>query len=343
MAGRDERATWKAVPLKKFIDGNGPPPPSILLRNDNVPLLYPQKIHSIWGEPESGKGWLAHLAAQELIETRRHVLYVDFEDDPHTAVERQLAMGTNPKLLLKYLHYVQPFESVAEGWDDLADILTEYDCELAILDGLTEAFGLEGLDTNSNEDVAKWFRRLPRNLVKFGMAVLQIDHVTKAKEGRGRYALGAQHKLAGIHVALSLDVIEPFGRGQTGRVKVKVEKDRPGWLRREAEQGHMGDLVLKENDGIASVELRAPVAPPATVRPEKLMKKISEYVEGNPGLSQKAVRAAVKGKTELVGLALELLEAEGYVEIRAEGNAHKHYAVEPYGAQESVSRKAGKR
>ena len=50
--------------------------------------------------------------------------------------------------------------------------------------------------------------------------MLLVDHVTKSKDDRGRYAIGAQAKLAGIDgAAYSVKMVSPFGRGRTGRAR----------------------------------------------------------------------------------------------------------------------------
>jgi hypothetical protein len=67
-------------------------------------------------------------------------------------------------------------------------------------------------------------------------AVVSIDHVPKSSEQRGRYALGSQHKIAGltggayvfeVRRRLSRATVEPV----TAVVEVKVSKDRPGHVR----------------------------------------------------------------------------------------------------------------
>ena len=81
-----------------------------------------------------------------------------------------------------------------------------------------------------------------------------LDHVTKDREGRGRYAIGAVHKLNALDGgAYILENRHPFGVGRTGRSTVRVAKDRPGQLRRNAlPSGNglhwYGDLVLKSVD-----------------------------------------------------------------------------------------------
>ena len=294
-----------------------------------MPLLYAAKLHAIHGEPETGKGWLAHLAACELIAQRKHVLYVDFEDEPATAVERQRALGTGKRALLRYFHYLRPDEPLATGWDDLADLLGKHRFKLAILDGLTEAYTLNGLDPYSNADAARWLQLLPRRLCRRGVAVLQVDHVVKDRAARGRYALGGQHKLAGVDVAYSLRVVEPFGRDRDGLARLHVVKDRPGWIQRHAvgKNRQIATVRFSSADGDVSIAL----APPefgGDFRPTELMCQISRLVAGNAGLSQRAILGALEGNQNKKLLALELLVSEGYVQVRASGKGkpHKHYS-----------------
>jgi hypothetical protein len=66
--------------------------------------------------------------------------------------------------------------------------------------------------------------------------VVCLDHVIKNRETGGRYALGAQHKLAGVTGATYVfSVIRPLARAKSepveGIVSLTVTKDRPGYVR----------------------------------------------------------------------------------------------------------------
>ena len=67
-----------------------------------------------------------------------------------------------------------------------------------VIDGVTEAMTMHGLELKDNADVAKFVELLPRPLARMGAAVVLVDHVAKDTGGRGRFAIGAPHKLAGI-------------------------------------------------------------------------------------------------------------------------------------------------
>jgi KaiC/GvpD/RAD55 family RecA-like ATPase len=153
-------------------------PPSILEREDGTCLLYRGKLHSLYGEPEAGKGWVALKAATDQLAAGEHVVYIDFEDDAETAVERLRALGAKPKAIRDRIRYLRSDEPLSEAGKADLEAALEPAPSLVVLDGMTEALALEGLDLNSNADVAQWIVGLPRCIaVESAAAVLIIDHV----------------------------------------------------------------------------------------------------------------------------------------------------------------------
>lgn len=66
--------------------------------------------------------------------------------------------------------------------------------DLAVIDGVTEAFAVFGVSSVDNDEVTTWGRQVPRKIAqRTGAAVVVVDHVTK---GRGRFAIGAQAKMS---------------------------------------------------------------------------------------------------------------------------------------------------
>ena len=63
------------------------------------------------------------------------------------------------------------------------------------MDGVTEAMTLHALNPNDNVDIALFDKRVAQPLTITGAAQVSFDHVTKDKDGRGRYAIGGVHKL----------------------------------------------------------------------------------------------------------------------------------------------------
>jgi hypothetical protein len=331
--------SWGSVDLGALLDGDElEEPPTMLRRTDAVPLLYAGKIHSLGAEPEAGKGWTALSAAVEVLSAGGHVWYFDFEDGPAAIVARLLSLGASPEAIRSQFYYVRPDEPLSEtAWRDLASAL-EQPPKLAVIDGVTEASVMHGLEISSNEDAAKWIELLPRPLARAGCAVLQLDHVVKDKDARGRYAIGAQHKLAGVDVAYAIEVVEPFGRGLDGSARLIINKDRPGYVRQHAVGKRIAEMrFLSRPDGAVDVRLDPPEQRSASFRPTVLMERMSLAIEANPGLSKNGIRGAVRGKNEHKDLALELLLAEDYVRVKPEGQSHHHFSIRPYRESEDES------
>jgi hypothetical protein len=330
----EQRSSWAPIDLGPALAGEHiEAAPSVLKRDDGPALLYAGKVHSIAGEPESMKTWLALWACAQEITSGRTVLYVDFEDVAETTVERLRALGCTSEHIGRHLVYLQPSEPLSGA--DRAALLALVELRrptLAVLDGVTEAMTLHGLDLYGNTDAAQWLAMLPRR-----PAVLQIDHVTKSSEGRGRFAIGAQHKLAGLSgAAYTVETATPFGRGKHGIAKVYIGKDRPGRVREHCPGKLAAELHLRSElpAGTVWVELRPPVErdPDEPFRPTFLMEKVSRLVEATAGgVSLRGIRGAVKGKNEAIGYAIELLEREGYIRIESGARgASVHHHVKPF-------------
>jgi hypothetical protein len=233
--------SWVPVDLASAIEGDEQPEPSILGRSDGPCLLYAGKIHEVAAEPESGKGWLALSASVRILDEGGVVVYIDFESSAPEIVERLLALGVDETSVLERFLYLAPADPLTPTSRRALEATFERDPALVVVDGVTEAMTLHGLDLNDSVEIARWLDLLARPAARAGAAVLLVDHVVKDKEARGRYSIGGQHKLAGIDVAYSLEVVEPFARERTGLVTVKVRKDRPGFVRTYAD----GDLIAR--------------------------------------------------------------------------------------------------
>ena len=329
-----DRSTWASVDLAPILAGQEvDEPPTQLERIDGTCLLYLGKLHAVHGEPETAKGWLLLHAAAEEIAKGEHVFYLDFEDDERTAVARLRAIGLGDEAIAERFHYIRPNERLNEdGRAPLEQELAAHRPSLVIIDGVTEALTLEGLSLSDNTEVAQWMEQLPRWLRdKTGAAIVLIDHVTKDRESRGRYALGAQHKLAGVDVAYSVKVVEVFGRGLSGRIQVKVHKDRPGHVRRCAIDGVVADVGLEsQDDGAVAIVVQPP--DPKGWRPTKRMEEVSRFLEGNDGASQRAIRESITGKLETTIEAIRFLIGDGYVKVVDKGQTSHHHSIRPYRA-----------
>ncbi|GAW54712.1 DnaB-like helicase N-terminal domain-containing protein [Nocardioides sp. PD653] len=338
LAGLPTPTTWSPVDLASVLTGDYlDPPPTMLMRTDGVFLLYDGAVHTISGESESGKTWLTLIAALQLIADGQRVVFVDFEDRADRVIGRLMALGATPDQIRDHFDYIRPDRPLDDdGRAQLGPAIA--DARLVILDGVTEAMTMHGYDLNSNADSALFQGLLPRWIADHGPAVVLIDHVVKDKERQDRFALGAQHKLAGIDgVAYIVKMLQPFARGKRGLARVEVAKDRPGHVREHTHGKTIAEFTLDATR--SDVVLIAHLMPPGaesgragdTFEPTVLMEKISRYVQLNPGMSKKAIEGAMNGKATTIRLALELLVSRQYVGVKT-GNrgAIQHFHNKPY-------------
>lgn len=331
--------TWAPVDLELVLAGEYlDPPPTMLHRTDGVPLLYDGAVHTISGESESGKTWLTLLAALQLLEAGDNVVFIDFEDRADRVIARLMALGATPQQIRDHFAYIRPDRPLDDdGRAQLTPHLT--DTHLAIIDGVTEAMTIHGYDLNSNADSALFQALLPRWIADHGPAVVLIDHVVKDHEKQGRFALGAQHKLAGIDgVAYLVKMLQPFARGKRGIARIDIAKDRPGHVRGYAHGKTIAEFTLDATSGNDAI-LTAHLTPPGhdtgragdTFEPTIFMERISRFVQLNPGLSKKAIEDTINGRASTKRLALELLVTRGYIGTKnGTRGAVQHYHQKPY-------------
>jgi len=335
---------WAPLDLEAVLRGEEvDPPPCLLARSDGNYLLYAGAVHTLSGEPGSGKTWVTLIAAVQELAQGNTVTMIDFEDRASRVVGRLLALGATPPQIRDHFHYIRPRTGIDTTSRTDLDNATR-GSSLVILDGVTEAMTLHGLDLNANADVATFYDLLPRHIADHtGAAVVMIDHVVKDGEKQGRWALGGQHKLAGIDgVAYLVKAIDAFGRGKKGHARVTVSKDRPGYVEEIALGRTVAEFHLDATDvNILRHSLDAPAALPTdqagNMRPTHLMEKVSRYVEITPGANRNQLVDGISGKATYVRRALDRLVQEGYVEVAPGPNRQQlHRSINPFREDEDA-------
>lgn len=356
MATESRRTSWsQKVSLTDALAGTPPPQLRVGQWSDSVDgkpvqraLFYPNEVHSVGGEPESMKSWLLLLAAQQEIKLGRHVVFVDMEASDRSIVDRLRLLGATPARIKRCFHYFRPDERLTD--DDQAAmrrLVKKLMPTLVVLDGVTEAYSLNGLSINSAEDAATWFRTFARQfLVKptpdyDGPAVVELDHVVKDRESRNGWTVGTQHKKAGIKGAMYVvEPRSPLGMGKHGVSRLLLAKDSPGgveWVPLgRNRQRYVGDLhcdatgdgvdawIESADPAVSSVVEREAVAPSQTPEFRQCMRAIWEYVEAHPRVSGKVIRSEVTGRGDKAKQdAIAVLEAEGHLVNEGTGNSAK--------------------
>jgi DnaB helicase-like protein/AAA domain-containing protein len=260
---------WTFSDLTPVLDGtHKPAQPVVGARDDGIGLFYPGRVNGIQGESEAGKSWVALISCLTEINRGNHVVYMDFEDSEEGVVGRMLLIGANPRDLAAQFHYVRPGTTpTPAALRAFIARIGDLGPSLIVVDGVTEAMVMLGLELKENTEIAKFGRMLLRPLADTGAAVVPLDHVVKNNESRGRYALGGVHKLNAVDgVQYMLEAVRPFGINTEGRSRLRIAKDRPAQIRRHALPGGrnpmhwFADLVIRsEGNDFAEAHLYPPI------------------------------------------------------------------------------------
>lgn len=341
LAAPEPTSTWTAIDTASTLDGllNGthePLRPSLAPLEGGGHLFYPGRVHSIAGESGAGKSWLALAACAAVLNAGDVAVYVDLEDSDASVLGRLLALGVDPRAIRSRFTYVRPDAALGDAdRDAFLALVTQRRPALVVIDSTGEAFALDGLSQNDDDAVAHWFRRLPRAVAALGPAVLLLDHVVKADDSRGLWAIGSHRKRAAIDGAafiLEAGRNDGFSREHAGRARLVCAKDRPGTYRRGQ---HVADMLVCPDGEHVSLRLVAADdanAEPRDWRPTVLMERVSVALAaaGSP-LSFSKVAERVTGKRAHVATALDLLVREGYVSAEpGPRNSTQHTLLRPF-------------
>ncbi len=318
--------------IVEFDEDETEPGPTVLYRTDGQCLLYAGKINAIFGESESGKTWVALEAVRQQLVQGNRVFYIDFEDSKRGIRGRLKALGVMRDHFQRF-KYANPdggYNEIAQP--ALLGAIRDFTPDLIVMDGVNAAMNLLGLDLEKNKDATQFSQVVLRPLRLWGAAVLTIDHVTKSKDNRGNYAIGAQAKRADIDgVAISVDVSMPFGRGSNGKLNLKITKDRPGFVRGIAQEASFigtVDLISQPDNRIEISIIGGQVG---FTSHEYLMRKVSEFMEKHGAeLSTNQVVQAIDGGTDQIKKALAQLENTGFLAVRARGQGRYFAHSKPY-------------
>jgi hypothetical protein len=317
--------SWSAVDLGPYLRGEQVmEPPQFLARSDGKRLIYAGKPHTFYGPSESLKTWAAILAARSFLEEGLTVIYLDFEGNEMSFVERCRFVGIKDGYIGHALAYVRPVtpllrrpkfskdevEWVPEAIFDLGALEFELRPALVIIDGVSEVYALHGWNINAAEDAAH-FQALFRGFSD-ATASIAIDHTSK---DAGRGVIGSQHKRAGLDGAeYEFEPVIREGRGGHSVATIRVTKDRHGYVREFAPHGTIGDIHVDAE----GARIEAPDMFTALSAADRLDQSILGAIREAPGMSSKAVTRAVGGRAESTYTALKRLEIDGL--IRNEGS-----------------------
>lgn len=336
-----EPSTWDPVDLGPHVDGTARSVlPTVGRRDDGVRLFYRGRTSTVYGGSESGKSLLLQSVVCQEIANGDTVLYVDFEDTEDSVVQRLKAIGgaSVDGVIADRVIYVRPAEPISTPGARvrLKALLDLHRPSMVVLDGVTEAMVLHGLELKDNTDVASFLDILPRSIARHRppdaepAAVVLIDHVTHASKGDpDADPVGGIVKRTGLD-GTSILVINkaPFVIGGTARSLLYVRKDRVGQVQRHCKRSESGRdlLATKVVDSHSEWDMDVYLYPPGAApddqqrdpaapwKPTKLMGDIYEVVADNPdGISGNGIRDRVRGRKDWVGKAVAALVDDGHI------------------------------
>lgn len=320
--------TWKRTDLSDPAYLIPADPPAV------AGLLYAARRHVLSGPQESAKTLIAYHLLLQAQRDGSPVAIVDFEMGPVAARRLLHELGATPDEIAA-IYYTEP-----EGPPDTHALaaIVQHGTRYALIDAAAGAFDTTGLDDNSRKDAETFARQWIRPLFKLNIATLLLDHVTKDREARGKYAIGSERKTGGADIHLGFDALKALSRGGQGLVKVTTHKDRPGFLTRPT--AAMLELASAPDTHSITINHRDPnpTDEEGTFQPTTLMERISHYLERQPEpVSRTNIETNVKGKSaEWIRKALDALIHNGYAtEEDGPRNARLVRTIRPFTATPS--------
>lgn len=318
-------------------------PPAICHRTDGHALFYAGRVNGVFGDPESGKTWLAQCAGVETLNAGGTFAMVDVDHNgvDHT-VARLMLLGAKPHHLAdpERFRYYEPEDS-DQLHAAIADI-TQRRPHVVLLDSLGEMLPMLGVKSVDNDEITIALRTIVMPPAKAGSCVITVDHLPKNSDARTTgYAIGGTAKKRAMDGAyLRAEARTQPAPGGIGRITLRIEKDRTGELRKTSGGGYAGTFTLDSTSAQVTTwsigREDSPITPDGKFRPTHLMERISRFVEDNDQCTFTEIKAAVKGTDDNLRAAIHTLVEEGYLS-RLDGprRAKYHHSIAIYREDES--------
>lgn len=345
----NEPTSWQKMStpmMREILKGEHKPTlPTVFKRTDDEqPLLYRSRVNMFLGEPEGAKTFAALVAITQEIEAGNVVMLVDLEDAFETTAERLQQLGLSDEQIEEHLYYATPdseFDATAAAniEVDIREMCAKTGGEftLAAIDSMTEAMSIQNLDPDRGTDVTKLYHGIAQFLTRLKAAVVIIDHVVKSNDARGRWAIGSERKISGINgAAYAFTAEQNFGRGQVGKIKLTIAKDRPGYMRAlgvgTGKKKTIANLTLVSSPVTskitATLSAPTPLHAPAELSSALERRKVAacEAVrEAGTGISATDLKAAMPGQNEGKATEIQGMVDEGLFRVEVGSGNRKTY------------------
>src|SRR5665213_663793 len=216
--------------------------------------------------------------------------------------------------------YLDLSSAIVYAWDHpdkwIEQCIRHYD--VIVIDPLSGVASALDLDFDTkNVEFVRFYDRLIQPLLSGGVAVELIDNVGHRERTRAK---GASAKSEKVDLAFSCS-----GSASPAGLFIKTTKVRP-----ICAAFKRGDKWLFTRDDQRITQVESAVDSEGNFRPTNIMQKVSEELELGGGLGVNEIEEAVTSKKDHVTTARRLLDDEGYIENRPEGQKHHYFSLKPY-------------
>lgn len=233
--------------VAKFLSGKMPPAPRpvAVQCDDGVALFYANQVNLIFGDPESGKTWLALAGVVESLLAGRRCIVIDLDHNGAAATIRRLYdLGATPEQLSNpdLFRYVEPEDG--PHLNAIVADLKQWRPAVVVVDSLGEVLPLYGASSNSPDDFTRVHTNVIKPMATAGACVLLIDHLAKGAESRQMGSTGTAAKKRAVGgVSIRVKVADQFTPGKGGSAHLSISKDRHGGLREHRPTGDKEPLA----------------------------------------------------------------------------------------------------
>jgi hypothetical protein len=283
-------------------------------------LFYPGKVNGLAGDSNAGKSFTALLACLQEVRAGNRALVIDYEEGALGTVARLVDMGATDDELDRFV-YVNPDDAFDVTW--VSEALDACKPSLVVIDSTGMSMALDGAKPNDDDEVARWFVRVPMFIASRGPAVVILDHISKEASGGGLWPIGSQRKRAAITGAQYVQqVVRPFSRGRDGHSILLCAKDRHGTYEQGATVAR-----LEVKDAAATTHLVVD-ASSGSKGLTPLADQVLAFIKLNPGCNQGQIEDAVGvgKKRSTIASAIGDLKSALEIEVRVVSRTHHHYA-----------------
>lgn len=310
-------------------------PPVWGRRTDGHALFYAARVNGIFGDPESAKTWIAKAVCVEALHAGQAAVMVDVDHNGQALTVAHLMLLGAPAAALAdptRFRYYEPDDS-GELLAATADI-TRLAPAVVVLDSIGEMLPMLGVNSVDNDEITGALRTIASAPARAGACVITIDHLPKGKDSReSGYAIGGTAKKRALDGSyIFAKTVLPPAPGQLGKVALRIEKDRPGELRKTCGSRHVGDFILdSRSSDVTKASIVTTTNDNGEFIPTHFMELASKLIEDADAITTRDICAGIRGKAETVRHAVSILIRDGYVTTTSgRGVTVHHHSTMPY-------------